>query len=246
MGRTSGALKDAEGFLGIVMAVEGLGRFLERENIGKRKIVGTMAQVRDSIVALVQGAPLMRATEVSLHRVHTPFRAAYDIVRRGRNSAVHEGAFARHLATKSLELALVVEDALMVDEPLISDFMVHGVVTASPWQPLSFVRQTMLANAFSFLPVWMPDPVEKGWRLVSDFSLATYLRTSDPTSRHERLVEPLQSAAASGALRLEKPFVCSPEASAQEVLRESRGLPILIRGDEEQELIGIATPYDLL
>lgn len=234
------ALKDAEAFLGIVVAIEGLGRFLE----GRR--VGEFGNVRGQIAKLVDGSPLARATEATDRRIHTPFAAAYDLVRQGRNSALHEGAYARHLTAKSVELALVVEDALTMKLNHIGDFMVQGVLTASPWQPLSFVRQTMLSNSFSYLPVWMKVAGRDGWWLVSDYALASHLRSIDGAGRQERLAATLEDAVGRGALRLDMPLVCSPDLPVAEALAGGNGLPVLICGAREQDLIGIATPYDLL
>ena len=70
----------------------------------------------------------------------------------GRNDALHQGACARHLANHAVQLALVLEDALMPSEPKVSDFMVRDAICAAHWQPISFVRQQMLANSFSYLP----------------------------------------------------------------------------------------------
>lgn len=234
------ALKDAEAFLGIVVAIEGLGRFLQ----GNR--AGEFGKLRPQIGHLVQQAPLARATEATERRIHTPFAAAYELVRQGRNSAVHEGAYARHLTAKSVELALIVEDALTVKMNHIGDFMVQGVLTASPWQPLSFIRQTMLSNSFSYLPVWMKTAGRDGWWLISDYELASYLRTDNGASRQERLAATLDAAVAAGELRLDVPHVCSPEQPVTKALAAGTGLPVLICGAREQDLIGIATPYDLL
>ena len=35
----------------------------------------------------------------------------------------------------------------------IGDYMVPNPVCASDWQPVGFVRQMMLANSFSYIPV---------------------------------------------------------------------------------------------
>jgi len=49
------------------------------------------------------------------------FTALYESVRKARNAAVHEGALARHLAVHALEMALVLEDALMTnDAPVLA------------------------------------------------------------------------------------------------------------------------------
>ena len=41
-----------------------------------------------------------------------PFSRLYDLVQDARNDALHQGAFARHLTTHAIDLALILEDAL--------------------------------------------------------------------------------------------------------------------------------------
>ncbi|HKO19820.1 MAG TPA: CBS domain-containing protein [Acidobacteriaceae bacterium] len=56
----------------------------------------------------------------------------------------------------------------------------------------------------------------------------------------------LQSAFQDGELKLEKALVLTPEDSVFDALANCRALPILVRGPREEELVGIATPFDLL
>lgn len=180
-------------------------------------------------------------------RQQTRFELLYRHVQDERNSALHEGACARHLTRRCIELALFIEDALTTSMDRIGDFMVRGPMCASPWQYLSFVRQTMLANSFSFLPVRIAREEGEQWYLVSDYGLARYLRSVATTNERVSLLrQSLGSAAASQQLVLHKPLVCTPDYPLTQALDESRGLPILIRGDREEDLIGIASPYDLL
>ena len=54
----------------------------------------------------------------------------------------------------------------------VSDFMVRDPVCAHLWQPISLIRQRMLTNSFSCLPV---QNEEEQWCLVSDLQIAMYL-----------------------------------------------------------------------
>ncbi len=119
------------------------------------------------------------------------FSRQYELVRRGRNEAAHEGAAARHLVHHCLEVALILEDALMQECRLAGHYMVANPITASWWEPLSSIRQKMLSNSFSFLPVLASD--DSGtWQLVSDVALARYLREDGRSSniRATRLAKP--------------------------------------------------------
>jgi hypothetical protein len=113
---------------------------------------------------------------------------------------MHEGAFARHLTSRSIDLALLIEDGLVAKMDRIGDFMVNGPVSASAWQPLSFVRHVMLANSFSYLPVWIETA--PGWRLISDFAVASYVRSATSKSeRRRRLSQSVREAVVAKGLR---------------------------------------------
>ena len=69
----------------------------------------------------------------------------------------------------------------------IGDYMVRMPVSACTWHPLSFIRQTMLANSFSYLPVNNGTETEPDLRLISDCHLAAFLRTGKDLDRDRRL-----------------------------------------------------------
>jgi hypothetical protein len=73
--------------------------------------------------------------------------------------------------------------------------MVRNPVYAEPWQPTGFIRQQMLANSYSYLPV-LGDDGE--WRIVSDAAIATFLgpeRNSE--TRIKKLASTLREASVS-------------------------------------------------
>ena len=85
---------------------------------------------------------------------------------------MHQGAFARHLTVHAIELAIVLEDALtQLKNPMVSNFMVRNPVCAEMWQPVGLIRQQMLVNSYSYLPVLR----ENHWYLISDADIAMYL-----------------------------------------------------------------------
>ena len=245
------ALKDAEAFDGIIHVVERLGLFLSRkvQDLGKYKLkVSAVAEHS----ALASDIPAVRRD------VHTPFSLLYDMVRNGRNDALHIGAFARHLTTHAIELALILEDALrMIDHTkYVSDYMVPEPVCAELWHPVSFVRQRMLTNSFSYLPTWNTETME--WCLVSDLAVAKYLQgypESDPdpndeqrsAERKNRLVTPLKEA------KIERrPAKCvSRGMTIVGALEMFDGVPLLVMSDTKEadkapKLEGMLTAFDLL
>lgn len=233
-------LKDGESFTGIIHAVERLGSLLHKE-------IANLGKYEPYLAKLAANSALATTVPEALPDCHATFARLYHLVREARNSAMHQGAYARHLATNAIALALVLEDAL-VDDPLqIGDFMVRAPVCASKWQPLSFIRQTMLANSFSFLPVEIADGSTKHWMLVSDYAVASYLcAASDKKERERRLCETLGNAVTSGGIALKKAFVCEPRMSPVDVLAKCDGLPVVVCTRGSQEIVGIATPFDLL
>ena len=171
------ALKDAEGYQQILFVLERFGAYLfeggcceERElqeekcfERNKDKKAKGLGVYKKYITALVKKHhPLEKHREkkskwTGLYRdSHTAFGSLYDMVMHGRNDALHQGAFARTLTLHLVEVALFLEDTLMaITDRNITDYMVRNPVYAYAWQPVSFVRQMMLANSFSYIPVYM-------------------------------------------------------------------------------------------
>lgn len=234
------AQRDAERFTDVIVAIEALGQLLS----GRRM---TLANYKRHIQPLIEPGPLARATAAVATRLQLPWSDLYDVVRIARNSVHHEGAYARHLTSRSIELALIIEDAIMATMNHVGDYMVREVVTVRLWQPISFVRQVMLANSFSCVPVEVGDGASGEWRVVSDHALASFLRTADsPGERNDRLSQRLETAIQGGELSLDRPFLCRGDCLVADALGQCNGLPILIVGPNQHDLVGIATPFDLL
>ena len=230
------ALRDAEGFQEILFALERFGVFLK----GKTQDLG---KYTDDIRAVALDSPLAEDIPTLHKSWHLAFSELYELVREARNDALHQGAFARHLTNSATQLAIILEDALMKNFTTAADFMVREPVCASFWQPLSFIRQQMLTNSFTYLPVLSTKEGSVCWLLISDYCLAEYLRKGD---RKNRLAKPLENAV-SDQLILESASVCYPDTSISEVLEISKGKPVLvIEREHADRLLGIVTPFDLL
>lgn len=139
------ALRDAEGFDSILFAIERLGSFLLER-------IEALGEYQSVLIRLAQKSPLSHLPR-PLHGWSPPFNRLLGQLVEARNDALHQGAFARHLTSHAMDVSLILEDALMDGSNKVGDYMVRNVITAALWQPLSFVRQQMLANSFSFLPV---------------------------------------------------------------------------------------------
>jgi CBS domain-containing protein len=226
------ALRDAEGFQEVLFTLERLGSYLK----GSIQDLGHYAR---DIQNVASTSPLADEIPARFPPWHSPFSRLYELVRDARNDALHQGAFARHLTRSAIQLALVLEDALMSSQNTAGDYMVRDPVCASLWQPLSFIRQQMLANSFTYLPVWRP----RQWELISDYSLARYLRGD---ARRTRLASTLEDAVNDG-LRLDGVTTCFTDSPVNDLLEKSEGKPVLVVDREQTErLVGIVTPFDLL
>jgi CBS domain-containing protein len=239
------ALKDAEGFSEILLCLERIGQFLtgSQRGLGKYQV---------EVCKLAGRSPLAQEIPERHRAWHAPFDVLFQLVRTGRNEAVHEGAYARHLATHAIQIAITLEDALMATGQTARDFMVSDPVCANFWEPVSFVRQKMLQNSFSFLPVLRHDTSPATWRLVSETGLAKHLHSIPPggesrPNRKERLAMSLGDAVNAGLLEPESVELARPETPVHEVAQHLTGRPVLIVHPEDvTQLVGILTAYDLL
>lgn len=238
--RTARALasRDAEAFEEIIFVLERFGEFLS----GKKKGLGKFLK---AIQAEAAQSPMAEEVPEALPDFHQRFDVKYDLVREGRNSAVHEGASARHLTMNAIELSLILEEAIMSGRRRVSDFMVRSPVCTSLWQPLSFIRQTMLCNSFSYLPVPLKTGDGTSWQLISDLQLARHLRRNG-TVEKTSLTQRLGDAVESGNVKLHPADICQPQESIEVLLSRSNGMPALIVSPNDNELLGILTPFDLL
>lgn len=233
------ALSDAEKFEPLIHAFENLGSLLAkpRANLQEKfEAIGVMVDQASALGVTIPNA---------FPECHMTLAEMADSVRHARNDAVHTGAFARRLTTHAIELAIVVEEALTITMNEVRQFMVRNPVCAEDWQPLSFVRQSMLANSFSYLPVFIVSGSSNAgeWMLVSDYRLAEYMRAPSSATRNQRM-QMILVEARQGGLKLEKPHICSPKSEVALALKECKGLPVLII--EDTHLVGLLTPFDLL
>ena len=126
----------------------------------------------------------------------------------------------------------------MAAAKLIIDFVVRDPVCAEPWQPVALVRQQMLLNSFSYLPV----QIRGEWKLISDHAIASYLVLAD--DRRQALTQRIEAAHDANCLSLEDVAVLSAEATVRDAVEQGRGKPVLVV--DGSRLLGIATPFDLL
>lgn len=235
------AQHDGENFDGILFALERLGYFLSNAAEPNNHSLG---RYRNDICALLK----LRHGDQDASSWWIPDDRLYDLVERGRNDALHLGAAARHLTTHAIDLSLRMEEVLVMKSIAVRDFMVAHPVCGELWQPLQFLRKTMIENSFSHLPVCEGEGKDRVWWLVSDYSLARYLGRESFETRAKRLKDSLADAmkdAETKAQLLVKAKLIKPDASVADVLMSQH--PALVCEEEDpMRLLGIITAFDLL
>ena len=131
---------------------------------------------------------------------------------------------------------------------LIRDFMVCDPATACLWQPISFVREQMLMHGYSYIPIYLDKEPRKFWGLISEYTIAKYLRHQcNEDERKRRLALSVAQAIESGELHIDEPETCAPTDSIDIVFGKWQNMPILaIHTSYPDRLMGIVTAFDLV
>ena len=233
------ALEDSEGYEKILFVLERLGSYLSSDK------ESGLGNYKCKIRQLVNPE---KGTSVS---GFIDFDTLYDMVKNGRNDALHQGAIARIMTSHSVQLCIMLEDALMnsaerEEDRKIKDYMTRNPICAYLWQPMAFVRQTMLEYSFSYLPF----RCGACWYVVSDFNIVRYLADCNHTNNciRKKLRRTLECAIESKQICYKKAEVVSPDKMLDELLKEvgCRKWPIVVKPSEHEELVGIVTPFDLM
>lgn len=220
------AAADAEDFHDILTTVERLGAW-KRGRTG-----GGLGRYTKALSAIADESPLSR--EAPPHR--SAFTDVLDTVRAGRNEAMHQGVWARHLTSRAIELSLTLEDALASKLQKVEQVMIRDTVTAEPWMPLSLVRQRMLGGNFSALPV----RIGESWLLVTAFQVARAKRSGATA-----LDTSLSDLVAAKVLELEQPVQLQGDMSISEAIGKLRGDQLAVVLDPA-DLAGVLMAFDVM
>ena len=230
------ALADAEGFEAVCFAVEALGLRLH----GSKKNLG---QYEEALSGLAQSSVVLSQLSSTYPGRFSTFSALFNTVKNARNDAMHSGVFARHATAAAIELCIGLEEALMTaphtPQKKVKDFMVKSPVVLEPWQPVAHARQLILTHSFSFLPVHI-----QGWKLVSEYGLARYLRAD--TNWAKALSLTIEAAAEK--LQLIDATVVRPDDEIESLLKDNADKETRLWLVEEQQgrLCGVLSPFELM
>lgn len=168
----------------------------------------------------------------------------FNVVREARNDAVHGGDYIRHLSSRLVDFLLLLEDAVKTKLYRVKDLMVRNPVSVEPWQSVAHVRKEMLANSFSTIPVLLPGI---GWSILTDLAIMKFLRDARADSlRRTRLSMQVDEAIGKGLQH--EVAVCRRCDDLVDDFYENLKSPLLVteRHGEEERLIGLVSPFDLL
>jgi predicted transcriptional regulator len=244
------ALANSEAFYGIIHVVERLGSHLSKERIGDLGEHGDLSKYTKEFKPLAQRSdsePLWR--QPRLKSLLAPFATLYDLVAAARNDAVHQGAYARHLTKNAIRLAIVLEEALKSYMNLVvMDFMVPNPAYAEHWQLVSLVRQQMLENSYSYIPVLDKNG---NWHVLSDAAVALYLGAERNGKKRKKClastVEQAWESLASVYLIDAKCLTMQADDRLDKALSALKQHPIvLVKSSEGTGLLGVLTALDVL
>lgn len=234
------AYQDAEASQQIFFAIERLGMFLAKK-------IMSLGDYKSYIEEIAKSSSLFYDIPHQHRDWHIPFTELYVLMKNARNDALHVGAYARHITSHAIQLSLIMEDALMSEANKVSDFMVRDVTQTYEWQPISFVRQQMLTNSFSFMPILI-EKEKPEWYLLSDYSIAHYLRESNSNNeRKRRLAKTVGECLEEKKLVVDKAICELAETDIKKAVSNFNGKPILVvEKNYPNRLIGIIAAFDVL
>lgn len=235
------AQKDAEAFDEVLFVLERIGSY----RLGE---VSTLGPYRPSLLQLATESSLGRTLPPQQRAWHTEANVLYCLVANARNDALHQGAKARYLTDHCIELALILEDALVngtTPLPTVGDIMVRSPLTAEQWQPVSLARKIMLANSFSYLPIKCGEE----WMLLSDVKLVAFLKKggSEREERNLKLAMTIEEAQSHGLTfdTSANSGPCLNTKSLHDIDFAALERPLLVT-DNMGNLVGIVTAFDVL
>lgn len=223
-------LRDAEAFHQAAMALERVGQVL------CGKIRNGLGAYENELLELAKVAETMDSAEVE---------RLFATVKEARNMAVHEGAWARHLSSRLVDFFLILEQAIMSKMTYAQDIMVRQPMVAEIWHLVAHVRQTMLANSFSSLPVFKDDR----WHFITDLMIMRFLHAAtNGKDLKARLSTPLEVAISTREIVPSEAKCWTLETELVEIVRVMEAGPALVIDNRSgmPRLVGILTPFDLL
>lgn len=232
------ALADGEAAEAVIFAIEHLGRFLARKDASLERLT----------------TPIVEWVKRTLPERHEELDRRLQLLRRGRNERMHRGFAARDLTVDAVRVALILEEALRVDWDKLTaqDLMTPNPLEAKPWHTFGMVRDAMVANSYSHLPILWGGT----WRLISERTVCRVVqqarcRTPPLDLRSVRLDAdvPQLGGTLVDMLTNRATDTVRPETQATRLNLEHGCLLVVVGSDSpdgQPELEGIITPADVI
>ncbi|WP_414657395.1 CBS domain-containing protein [Deinococcus sp. VB343] len=217
------ALEDAENFREICFVLEEFGCHLNGNNTKSLRKYGS----------------LLRSFANQKRRQE--FSVMFDMVVDARNEASHRGVFARNLAGKSVRLSIILEESLLNMTVQVKHLMSESVIFAEDFYTLAKVREIMLENSFSYIPVMLSGK----YYFISDSLVAKKWQDfiGDDKAKYNTRISQLLSLKE----LLEAEEILSHAPKSEAYLKVGH-LPLLVFNGkhENRKVVGILSPFDLL
>jgi hypothetical protein len=122
--------------------------------------------------------------------------------------------------------------------------MIKNPVVAESWYMIADLRREMLANSFSFLPLYYNNH----WHLISDTNLMLFLNRPLDEKRDNLLSMTIEAAITEGRLSLITAKTCESMDSIKDLIEEIEEHPVLVtkKVDNDENIVGIVSAFDLL
>ncbi len=233
------ALKDSENFDALVHAFERIG------SMEKGRLSSGLGEYEKELLNIAKTSPLGCELPRKWPHFHIDACTLFELVRNQRNAAMHQGSVARNLVRHAIEFCLILEHALTRDMKKASDYMVRDICYAEVDQPISYVRQRMLVNAFSYLPVRRADDTIE---FLSDAALAKWLRPMRWELQAQVLAKTFGEVLSSSAPPALIPATILPaDTPLEKLVPNLDHAPMLLHGpDREKDIVGLISAFDLI
>lgn len=234
------ALNDSENFNDIILTIEEFGCF------GGKKIENGLAHYEPILKTFVQENGIREDLIFFCHK--------FEVIRVCRNESIHSGVYARNITNHCIEITIFFEELLkifiaMQDYSNVSNFMIANPVAAEDWYTVKMARNIMLTNSFTYIPIFLKE--KKEWRLISETNIIEFMGVDfqNQKDRNSNSIKSINELINDLGSEIFKPKNINPESSIHSVkdcFIKHDGKPVLITGNNIDQLIGIITPYDIL
>ncbi|WP_139322963.1 CBS domain-containing protein [Deinococcus marmoris] len=216
-------LDDAEDFRSVCFALEELGCRLKGKNLR------SLSKYKEVL------------TRIICTKSKNEFSVFFEMVKIARNEASHRGVFARNLASKSLKICIFIEKELLEMTTSVRHLMSENVIFIEPFFRLSKVREIMLENSFSYLPIILNGQ----YYFISDFNIAKIWH-ENKNSDAIRYNTEIKSCVSESDLLSADELLSNDKID--EAFKKIRDRPALVFNGthKNRSLVGILAPFDLL